>query len=631
MDNAMLTHTLFALLGGLASADPTWLLPTYHFTRASNHMNDPNGLLWTRAPNGSVAYHMYFQSSDPGQAPGSIWGHAVSPDMVHWTRMPRTGMRGSSGGAVALPEDFTPPAELHEAKAVALSSVPMSPSQDPPTGLHLWYSTDDQLMEWTEYRNESSVQNSTNQSCVICPEDVPTEAKPGYIGDNYMWHERTTDPSGSTQHTFFVLDGSTRCAVGFPWCSYEGLGGNSSAQAFVFSSQDLLHWELVSNWDFLPKQGAWPAGFANTTASQWPSQRIDTPDTFAVTDAATNATSQAFVWLGSPGCNTHWMLGQLNETTKAFAPSTHIGCADLGVFVCQQSLTTPTGSRVSIGWVPLSGDGWDGAQSLPRVITVDNSGLLYTPLDAVQTLHLDYHFWRDHRLQNSTVEALDDISLFGAQAHLRIRPHMTLDQTFSLSLLGGVCVVNVSYRSPDQCQNSEILNNTDTNGQGSIAKSVPANSSYTADWCRQICCADQTCAAWTFTDPQPDISGPATYDCWNKLAGSTTFPSSCSDGHCWSGVVDRGSWQVTVNGTVLGNVRPSPDLGSVEVFVDGAIVEVYFGGEVVTSLFPQAVSQNVTLSSEGPGEVVLQLDAWRMDTAIAVSYTHLTLPTKRIV
>ena len=36
--------------------------PGYHFTRANGHMNDPNGLMWRTLPNGSVAYHMYFQS-----------------------------------------------------------------------------------------------------------------------------------------------------------------------------------------------------------------------------------------------------------------------------------------------------------------------------------------------------------------------------------------------------------------------------------------------------------------------------------------------------------------------------------------------------------------------------------------
>lgn len=49
-----------------------------------------------------VDYHLYFQSNDPGQSLGSVWGHAVSPDLVRWTRMNRTGVKSSSGGGISL-------------------------------------------------------------------------------------------------------------------------------------------------------------------------------------------------------------------------------------------------------------------------------------------------------------------------------------------------------------------------------------------------------------------------------------------------------------------------------------------------------------------------------------------------
>jgi hypothetical protein len=32
--------------------------PTYHYTRLAGEMNDPNGLQWTRLPDGTVEYHM---------------------------------------------------------------------------------------------------------------------------------------------------------------------------------------------------------------------------------------------------------------------------------------------------------------------------------------------------------------------------------------------------------------------------------------------------------------------------------------------------------------------------------------------------------------------------------------------
>ena len=57
------------------------LRPQYHFTRLAGEMNDPNGLLWrsgTPSTSGepTFAFHMFFQT------PGSIWGHAISPDLV---------------------------------------------------------------------------------------------------------------------------------------------------------------------------------------------------------------------------------------------------------------------------------------------------------------------------------------------------------------------------------------------------------------------------------------------------------------------------------------------------------------------------------------------------------------------
>jgi hypothetical protein len=96
--------------------------------------------MWTRDSDGNVTYHMFFQSSDPGQSGASDWGHTSSPDLARWKRMPRTPIRGSSGGGVALPPSFTPPPELAGARAVTINSAPVSPSLQPPTGLHLWYS-----------------------------------------------------------------------------------------------------------------------------------------------------------------------------------------------------------------------------------------------------------------------------------------------------------------------------------------------------------------------------------------------------------------------------------------------------------------------------------------------------------
>ncbi|MDR3512109.1 MAG: glycoside hydrolase family 32 protein [Caulobacteraceae bacterium] len=118
------------------SSQRTPYRPDWHFTPDRNWINDPNGLIWFEGE-----YHLFFQYNPLGAHWGHMsWGHAVSPDLVHWRELP-----------VAIPETevmaFSGCAVMDEAGALAAVYT----GHDPRTGRQAQYlaRSHDRGRSWT--------------------------------------------------------------------------------------------------------------------------------------------------------------------------------------------------------------------------------------------------------------------------------------------------------------------------------------------------------------------------------------------------------------------------------------------------------------------------------------------------
>lgn len=325
--------------------------PGFHLSPRTGWMNDPNGFCWYKGQ-----YHLFYQYYPYDSHWGPMhWGHAVSADLLHWEYLP----------AALAPDEIYDRDGCFSGSAITL-----------PDGR--------QLLMYTgvvKERQANGGYNEVQAQClavgdgvdyvkydknpVLDEKDIPEGGSRFDFRDPKMWREE---------------DGTYRCIIG-------NRPADGSGQILLFESPDGYAWHykkvLAANhnrfgkmWecpDFFPLDGKW-----------------------VLLTSPQDMLPSGFEYHNGNG--TLCLIGAYDREAEEFTEETDQSI-DYGIdFYAPQTVLTPDGRRVMIGWMQnwdtcnhrrTHDEAWFGQMSLPRELSIKNGRLYQTPVRELEEMRRD--------------------------------------------------------------------------------------------------------------------------------------------------------------------------------------------------------------------------------------------------
>jgi fructan beta-fructosidase len=177
--------------------------PQFHYSAPHSWLNDPNGLVYWDGE-----YHLFYQYHPHDVIWGPMhWGHAVSTDLIHWETLPIALFPDEHGtifsGCVVVDADNTS-GLVPGGGLVAIFSYHTQTQG-------VAYSTD-RGRTWTKYQDNP----------------ILSALRPDFRDPKVFWHETNWVMVLAAGHSIMFL-----------------------------TSPDLLHWEIVSEFDGHYREGVW--------------------------------------------------------------------------------------------------------------------------------------------------------------------------------------------------------------------------------------------------------------------------------------------------------------------------------------------------------------------------------------
>ena len=305
-----------------------WNRSRYHFTPPANWMNDPNGLLFD-----GRQYHLYYQYNPYSAAWGHMtWGHAVSPDLVHWTDLPSAiheeverGFTIFSGSAVLDQENTS---GLGSSAGGPLVAIYTADYAGPPRleDVHIAFSNDGGLT-FTQFAGNPVIH----------------VGDPKFGDPKVFWHAE----SGQ-------------------WIMVNILHPDQG-RVVIYGSPNLREWRALSGFDAAEEApGVW-----------------ECPDLFPLAVDGDPAQTFWVLKINDPHhpqrLHTRYFLGDFDGQTFRRAASIPALTPEIGpnyAEVTYNGIPLADGRRILIGWIrqkPSDTRAWTGMQCIPRVLTLRSS------------------------------------------------------------------------------------------------------------------------------------------------------------------------------------------------------------------------------------------------------------------
>jgi beta-fructofuranosidase len=321
--------------------------PAYHLLPPHNWMNDPNGPIWWKGK-----YHLFYQLNPHAPVWGDMhWGHAVSPDMIHWRHEP-VALEPTPGGADSE--------GCFSGSAVVYNGVPT----------FIYTGVQNAPPDKATIRDGSDKLRETQM--------LATAEDDGLL----HWKKLETPVIATPPQGMPVTGFRDPC----PWKEADGwyLGVGSGERfrggcVLLYRSQDLRKWEYLHQLaSGVPngKQAANPCD----SGEMW-----ECPDFFSL--------GKLHYLHYSTENKVIWTTGDYDAQPHTYTPR-RSGVLDHGAYYAPKSFLAPDGRRILWGWIretrpekEFAAAGWAGCMSLPRVLSVGDQGELeMRPAAEVATL-----------------------------------------------------------------------------------------------------------------------------------------------------------------------------------------------------------------------------------------------------